>query len=225
MLKIITSDDADQLPQWIGFKLRVLSTVESLEDLSTCVFIIDDEHNLLFASSAASDCDCWHQAFRIEGNRLLGLTGISDFTFRSKVLNGLPKRTSVLLKNPESEREGSRILLTVTPLYNVEQSPGHASPPCYCLEIQALDTLYETAVKRMTEKFNLTKAESLVLKCLLMGLSSQEIETRMMIGTPTLRTHQQRLRQKVGESSSIKTILSALKTENNVDHIIDLDEP
>lgn len=57
-----------------------------------------------------------------------------------------------------------------------------------------------------------------------MGLSSQEIEARMMIGTPTLRTHQQRLRQKIGENSSIKTILSALKTENHVDHIIDIEE-
>lgn len=203
---------------------NVFSTAESLDDLPTCVFIIDGDHNLLFASRATNDCDCWHQAFRIEDNRLLGLTGISDFTFRSKVLNGLPKRTSVLLKTAESHQEGSQLLLTVTPLYDVGRSLDQAIPPCYCLEIQSLDNLYETTIRRMTEKFNLTKAESLVLKCLLMGLSSQEIESRMMIGTPTLRTHQQRLRQKIGENSSIKTILSALKTENNVDHIIDLEE-
>jgi DNA-binding CsgD family transcriptional regulator len=195
-----------------------------LDDQLTCVFIIDEKHNLLFASRTASDSDCWHQAFRIEDNRLLGLNGISDFTFRSKVLTGLSKRTSVLLKTSESHQEGSQLLLTVTPLFDVKHSPNQSNPPCYCLEIQSLDTLYETTVKRMTEKFNLTKAESLVLKCLLMGLSSQEIEARMMIGTPTLRTHQQRLRQKIGENSSVKTILSALKTENHVDHIIDIEE-
>ncbi len=195
-----------------------------MDDQLTCVFIIDEKHNLLFASRTASDCDCWHQAFRIEDKRLLGLNGISDFTFRSKVLTGLSKRTSVLLKTSESHQEGSQLLLTVTPLFDVKHSPNQSNPPCYCLEIQSLDTLYETTVKRMTEKFNLTKAESLVLKCLLMGLSSQEIEARMMIGTPTLRTHQQRLRQKIGENSSIKTILSALKTENHVDHIIDIEE-
>ena len=130
----------------------------------------------------------------------------------------------MLLKTSESHQEGSQLLLTITPLFDVRHSPNQSNPPCYCLEIQSLDTLYEATVKRMAEKFNLTKAESLVLKCLLMGLSSQEIEARMMIGTPTLRTHQQRLRQKIGENSSIKTILSALKTENHVDHIIDVEE-
>lgn len=154
----------------------------------------------------------------------MGLTGISDFTFRSKVLNGHPKRTSLLLKTQESNQVVNKLLLTVTPLYEVRCSPEQSNLPCYCLEIQPLDSLYETTVKRMAEKFNLTKAESVVLKFLLMGLSSQEIETRMMIGTPTLRTHQQRLRQKIGETSSIKTILSALKAENNVDHIIDLED-
>lgn len=193
-------------------------------DFASCVFIIDADHNLILASQATNECDCWHHAFRIEGNRLIGLTGISDFTFRSKVLNGIVRKTSVLLKTTESIQEGNHLLLTVTPLFDVSDIPERTKVPYYCLEIQSLDTLYATTVKRMCDKFNLTKAESLVLKYLLMGLSSTEIESRMMIGTPTLRTHQQRLRHKIGENSSIKTILSALKTENNVDHIIALEE-
>lgn len=158
--KIITSDDDNQSFQSIGFCIRFFSTAASLDDQLTCVFIIDEKHNLLFASRTASDCDCWHRAFRIEDNRLLGLNGISDFTFRSKVLTGLSKRTSVLLKTSESHQEGSQLLLTITPLFDVRHSPNQSNPPCYCLEIQSLDTLYEATVKRMAEKFNLTKPKA-----------------------------------------------------------------
>jgi DNA-binding CsgD family transcriptional regulator len=57
-----------------------------------------------------------------------------------------------------------------------------------------------------------------------MGLSSDEIEEKMMIGTPTLRTHQHRLRQKTGESTSLKMILSALNPENYADDLIEFEE-
>lgn len=62
------------------------------------------------------------------------------------------------------------------------------------------------------------------MKYLMMGLSSEEIRQKMMIGTPTLRTHQQRLRQKTGESTSTKAILAALNPENRIDELIVLGE-
>jgi DNA-binding CsgD family transcriptional regulator len=64
--------------------------------------------------------------------------------------------------------------------------------------VTALDAYYADAFKRVTDKFNLTKAETIVLKYLVVGPSSEEIKEKMMIGTLTLRTHEQRLCQKTG---------------------------
>lgn len=87
-----------------------------------------------------------------------------------------------------------------------------------------LDAYYADALKRVTDKFNLTRAETVVLKYLMMGLSSEDIREKMMIGTPTLRTHQQRLRQKTGESTSVRAVLAALNPENRIDERIILGE-
>jgi DNA-binding CsgD family transcriptional regulator len=112
----------------------------------------------------------------------------------------------------------------VTPLHSDSSESLPPNAPSVCIEIQTLDTLYSVAAKRVSEKFNLTKAETLVLKYLMMGLSSDEIREKLMIGKPTLRTHQQRLHQKTGQNTSFKMILSALNPENHADDLIEFEE-
>lgn len=190
------------------------------------VFILDEDLNLI-AGSPAADADHsirGHDALQLKNNRLVGISGVRESKFREKIFNGTSSAKTILLRAAQEDDAGGRLLLKITPLCNSQNAKLPIQPSFVCIEVQTLDNYYSEAVTRVTDKFNLTKAETLVLKYLMMGLSSEEIKAKMMIGTPTLRTHQQRLRQKTGESSSIRTILTALNPENHVDQLIDIED-
>lgn len=188
------------------------------------IFILDENLNLLAASQTSDHVIRWHDALQFKGNRLVGINGVRESRFRENIFNGSAGAKTILLLAPHDGDTESRLLLKVTPLRGPSDSKPNVNAASVCIEVQTLDTYYSDAVQRVADKYNLTKAETLVLKYLMMGLSSDEIKAKMMIGTPTLRTHQQRLRQKTGESSSVKTILTALNPENHVDHLIEIEE-
>jgi DNA-binding CsgD family transcriptional regulator len=188
------------------------------------IFILDENLNLLAASQTNDHAIRWHDALQFKDNRLVGINGVREPRFRENIFNGSAGAKTILLRAPHDGDTESRLLLKVTPLCGPSDSTPKVNPASVCIEVQTLDTYYSDAVQRVADKYNLTKAETLVLKYLMMGLSSDEIKAKMMIGTPTLRTHQQRLRQKTGESSSVKTILTALNPENHVDHLIEIEE-
>lgn len=191
---------------------------------SSCIFILDENLNLLAGSQTKNHEIRWHEALLFKDNRLVGINGVRESRFRETIFNGHGGTKNILLKAAHDGDTESRLLLKVTPLSSPSSSTAQNKTSTVCIEVQTLDTFYSDAVKRVAEKYNLTKAETLVLKYLMMGLSSDQIKERMMIGTPTLRTHQQRLRQKTGESSSFKTIMTALNPENHIDHLIELEE-
>jgi DNA-binding CsgD family transcriptional regulator len=191
---------------------------------SSCIFILDENLNLLAGSQTTNHEIRWHEALLFKDNRLVGINGVRESRFRETIFNGHGGTKNILLKAAQDGDTESRLLLKVTPLSSPSSSTAQNKTSTVCIEVQTLDTFYSDAVKRVAEKYNLTKAETLVLKYLMMGLSSDQIKERMMIGTPTLRTHQQRLRQKTGESSSFKTIMTALNPENHIDHLIELEE-
>ena len=191
---------------------------------SSCIFILDENLNLLAGSQTTNHEIRWHEALLFKDNRLVGINGVRESRFRETIFNGHSGTKNILLKAAQDGDTESRLLLKVTPLSSPSTSTTQNKTTTVCIEVQTLDTFYSDAVKRVAEKYNLTKAETLVLKYLMMGLSSDQIKERMMIGTPTLRTHQQRLRQKTGESSSFKTIMTALNPENHIDHLIELEE-
>lgn len=191
---------------------------------SSCIFILDENLNLLAGSQTTNNEIRWHEALLFKDNRLVGINGVRESKFRETIFNGHGGSKNILLKAAQDGDTESRLLLKVTPLSSPSSSTAQNKTSTVCIEVQTLDTFYSDAVERVAEKYNLTKAETLVLKYLMMGLSSDQIKERMMIGTPTLRTHQQRLRQKTGESSSFKTIMTALNPENHIDHLIELEE-
>ena len=100
----------------------------------------------------------------------------------------------------------------------------HSGPSHICIDLQTVDIYYSTTTRRLADRFGLTATEKLVLSYLLNGMTSREIKEKMNFGEPTLRSHQQRIRSKFGENSVMKTILSALKIENNVDTVIEMDD-
>lgn len=192
-----------------------------------CVFIFDEQHRLICSSSScicAGDCRCWFKTLTFEQDCLIGFLGLSEHTFRTKVLNSLSGRTSVLLNLPDGQLKGQQLLLTTTPLYLKGAAPMEGGARGFSLEIATLDAYYSSTIQKMSSKFHLTKAEATVLTHLMSEMTSDQIKDRMLITTPTLRTHLQRIRQKIGVKSTVSTILSSLKPENLVDHIIDIKE-
>jgi DNA-binding CsgD family transcriptional regulator len=196
----------------------------SVNNTETCIFILDKDLNLISASRSANTCNCWHDALIFQDNRLTGISGVHQSKFRTNIFNGSAGKRTILLRATGKSEEGNRQLLKITPLFDSTAPSPATNVSSVCLEIQTLDTFYSNALQTVSEKYNLTKAETLVLKCLMMGLTSDEIEEKMKIGTPTLRTHQNRLRQKTGESTSLKMILSALNPENHADDLIEFDD-
>ena len=186
-----------------------------------CILILDQNLNLIAGSQAADQPD----ALIFQNNRLIGLAGVSEPTFCKSLIKGISGTKTILLSPAENEVSANRVILRVTPLSFAPAKSAAAGLAWVCVEVTTLDAYYADAVKRVTDKFNLTKAETIVLKYLMMGLSSEEIKEKMMIGTPTLRTHQQRLRQKTGESTSTRAILAALNPENRIDKMVILGEP
>lgn len=225
--KIITSDDdgsshggiaSQQIHPGSSMDWPVISSI-------ACIFILDEKLSLIAGSQSANNDIRWHESLLFKNNRLIGIVGIPEFRFRENIFNGNTGAKTILLRAAKDGETENRLLLKVTPL-KIASPPAVNSQLTYvCIEVQTLDTYYSEAVKRVADRYNLTKAEAIVLKYLIMGLSSDQIKEKMMIGTPTLRTHQQRLRQKTGETSSIKTILTALNPENHVDHLIELEAP
>jgi DNA-binding CsgD family transcriptional regulator len=193
-----------------------------------CFLILDQNLNLIAGSQTPDHAIHRHDAFIFKGNRLVGLSGVPVSKFRKNlvnVINGCSGAKTILICPPEEGVMGNPLILKVTPLScaSTERTADHSV--WVSLEVMTRDAYYDKAVKRVTEKFNLTKAETIVLKYLMMGLSSEEIKEKMMIGTPTLRTHQQRLRQKTGEATSIRAILAALNPVKHVDERVILEEP
>ena len=186
-----------------------------------CILILDENLNLIAGSHTADH----HDALIFRNNRLIGLAGVSEPTFCKSLMKGISGTKTILLSPAENEMSANRLILRVTPLSYAPAKSAAAGLAWVCVEVTTLDAYYADAVKRVTDKFNLTKAETIVLKYLMMGLSSEEIKEKMMIGTPTLRTHQQRLRQKTGESTSTRAILAALNPENRIDEMVILGEP
>ena len=190
-----------------------------------CVLILDEDLNLV-AGSRVSDPDReGHEGLVFQGNRLVGLAGVPAARFCKNLINGHTGASRLLLGPFENSDAGNRLIVRVTPLSCAPFEIATDRPAWICVEVTTLDAYYADVIKRVTDKFNLTKAETIVLKHLMMGLSSEEIKEKMMIGTPTLRTHQQRLRQKTGESTSVRAILAALNPENHVDERVFSDEP
>jgi len=185
-----------------------------------CILILDQNLNLIAGSHAADHLD----ALIFQNHRLVGLAGVSEPKFCKSLIKGISGTKTILLSPAENEVSANRLILRVTPLSYAPAKSAAAGLAWVCVEVTTLDAHYADAVKRVTDKFNLTKAETIVLKYLMMGLSSEEIKEKMMIGTPTLRTHQQRLRQKTGESTSTRAILAALNPENRIDELIILGE-
>lgn len=197
-----------------------------MNNSEACIFILDGDLNLISSSKTGGHCDCWHDALIFQENRLTGISGIRGEKFRRNIFNGnLVKRTILLRETAKNgEGSGSKLLLKITPLFD-SKAPSHGiNCTSVCLEVQALDTFHSTAVKQVARKYNLTKAEALVMKYLMMGLSSDEIQKKLMIGKPTLRTHQQRLRQKTGENTSIKAVLCTFNPENYADDLIEIED-
>lgn len=185
-----------------------------------CILILDQRLKLIAVSQGADHAN----ALIFRNHRLVGLSGVPESKFCKNVMNGRSGAKTILLSSPENGVSVSRLVLRVTPLSCASAESTSRSQEWVCIEVTRLDAYYEDAAKRVTDKFNLTKAETIVMKYLMMGLSSEEIRQKMMIGTPTLRTHQQRLRQKTGESTSTKAILAALNPENRIDELIVLGE-
>ena len=195
-----------------------------MNNSETCIFILDGELNLVYSSEPACTLDCWHGAMMFQDNRLIGIPGLADGKFLNNLLNGNVVKRTILLRPTGKINVGRRLLLKITPLFRSTEPSPHIKSASVCLEIQDLGTIYSTALKKVAKKYDLTKTETLVLKYLMMGLSTDEIKNKLMIGTPTLRTHQQRLRHKTGETSSIKTILTALNPENHADDLIEIED-
>jgi DNA-binding CsgD family transcriptional regulator len=194
-----------------------------MNNSETCLFILDGDLNLIFSSRTAGSCDCGHDALIFQDNRLTGIFGLRSDKFRSSFFSGNVVKRTILLRVTGKNDEGSRLLLKITPLFNSTAPSPDINGRSVCLEIQSIDIFHSTTVKKVAKKYNLTKAETLVMQCLIMGLSSDEIEKKLMIGKPTLRTHKQRLRQKTGETSSIRTVLCALNPENHADDLIEIE--
>jgi DNA-binding CsgD family transcriptional regulator len=190
-----------------------------------CVLILDQDLNLVAGSQAADHAISRHDALIFRDNRLVGISGVPESKFCKNVINGLSGPKIILLCPAENGVEGHRLILRITPLSCALTDRATSGSAWVSLEVTTLDAYYSAAVKRVADRFSLTKAETSVLKYLMMGLSSEEITEKMMIGRPTLRTHQQRLRNKTGQSTSTRTILAAINPETQVDERIILEEP
>lgn len=191
---------------------------------ANCIFIFDSDFRLLMASETSTMCDCWHDALIFKDNQLVGIKGVSESIFRESILQSVKEKSTFFLKPKKKHRLTKELIVSISPLYDKSSPSKFFGPSNIQLEIQTLDRYYSTTTKRLADKFDLTPTERVVLSHLLNGLTSSEIKQQMDIGDPTLRSHQQRIRSKFGENSVTKTILSALKIENNVDKVIEMDD-
>ena len=195
-----------------------------MDSPSSCIFIFDSEFRLLMASETSIHCDCWHDALIFKDNQLIGIKGVSDYMFREEILKSVREKTTFFLKPKNKHPFTKELVVSISPLYDKESPSKFFGPSNIQLEIQTLDLYYSTTIKRLADKFGLTPTERVVLSHLMNGLTSNEIKEKMDIGDPTLRSHQRHIRSKFGENSVTKTILNALKIENNVDKVIEMDD-
>lgn len=189
--------------------------------LRTCIFILGKDLTLLATNAEITQCKCWHDTLTFKDNRLIGIKGVRDGRFRSTIFNGDTGAKNILLRSSKEEDEGSRLLLKISPLTGTPHSPCPSG--LVSLEIQTLDTLYSATVVRLSDKFNLTPTEGKVLKCLMLGYSSNKIQEILNIGSPTLQTHKKAVRNKLEVDSSVEAIITALSIENHVDEVLDLE--
>lgn len=191
---------------------------------SKYILIFDSKFHLLSRNE-----DCLHNEFPnnlfiFTKNKLIGIKGVDNNIFTENVLN-VDKKGSVFILRPRKTHElKMEMLVSISPLFGKCKIRSYFRPINICIDLQTFDNYYSATTKRLALKFGLTPTEKLVLSHLLNGLTSTEIKKKMDFGEPTLRSHQQRIRSKFGENSVMKTILSALKIENNVDKVIEMDD-
>ena len=176
------------------------------------------------ASETSFHCDCWHDALIFKDNQLVGIKGVSDSIFKEEILNSFKKKSTFFLKPKKKHRFIKELVVSISPLYDKSSPSKFFGPSNIQLEIQTLDRYYSASTKQLADKFGLTPTERIVLSHLLNGLTTPEIKEKMDIGEPTLRSHQRSIRSKFGENSVTKTILSALKIENKVGTVIEMDD-
>ena len=209
--------------------VRIGRTFRTDHDLSMnldsrCVFIFDSEFHLLSRSENSIDNQYLLDIFIFEGNQLIGFEGVPDSVFRELILEADKKNSTFFMRPKRRHRLKQEILVKVSPLFGKAPLSIHSGPSHICIDLQTVDIYYSTTTRRLADRFGLTATEKLVLSYLLNGMTSREIKEKMNFGEPTLRSHQQRIRSKFGENSVMKTVLSALKIENNVDKVIEMDD-
>ena len=191
---------------------------------SRCVFIFDSEWRLLARSENCIDSECLQNIFIFEDNKLIGIKGMPDTEFREHILEADKKNSTFFMRPKRRHKLKQELLVKISPLFGKSPLSMHSGPSLTCIDLQTIDTYYSATTRRLADRFCLTPTEKLVLSYLLNGMNSKEIKEKMDIGEPTLRSHEQRIRSKFGENSVMKTILSALKIENNVDKVIEMDD-
>ena len=214
---------------WRKDPVRIDRTFRTDPDLSMnldsrCVFIFDSEFHLLSRSENCIDNECLLNIFIFEDNQLIGIEGVPDSLFREQILEADKKNSTFFMRPKGRHRLKQEILVKVSPLFGKSPLSIHSGPSHICIDLQTVDIYYSTTSRRLADRFGLTATEKLVLSYLLNGMTSREIKEKMNFGEPTLRSHQQRIRSKFGENSVMKTILSALKIENNVGTVIEMDD-
>ena len=191
---------------------------------SRCVFIFDSEWHLLARGENCIDSECLQNIFIFEDNKLIGIKGMPDTEFREHILEADKKNSTFFMRPKRRHKLKQELLVKISPLFGKSPLSVHSGPSHICIDLQTVDIYYSTTTRRLADRFGLTATEKLVLSYLLNGMNSREIKEKMNFGEPTLRSHQQRIRSKFGEISVMKTIHSALKIENNVDTVIEMDD-
>ena len=189
-----------------------------------CILIFDPDLHLLFRSGNPLFSEPLENTFLYKENKLIGFRGVPDLIFREVMIEAVRAGSTFFLRPKKRHRLKQELFIDISPLYGKSPLNTHSGLSYICFYVQTVDIYYSTSTKRLADKFDLTPTERIVLSHLLNGKTSGEIKEEMDIGEPTLRSHQQRILSKFGENSVTKTLLSALKIENNVDKVIEMDD-
>ena len=182
--------------------------------LLPCIVVFDADDKIILAPTESEILIEWKDVLQINGDKVLGVNGLPPAELKAK-LYGAGRNHLTLMGVIKGEIPFSEFILTISRLERV--NCGGANECFYTLCFQWVDCYYLQIANKAASKFKLTKAEKQLLIHTMMGLSVEQIQLKMSIGTTTLRTHQQRLRQKLGTRNSLGAALTALHLEQRVD--------